>query len=76
MQLEKHAVDVMLEGEFTEHLGYELIDPVGNGSWNSRNGRSVKKVQSKDGEMALEVPRDRDGVATDRYAGGDVPCAM
>jgi len=61
MQLKKHAVEAMLEGELTDHLGYEPNDPAGNGSGNSRNGRSVKKVQSKDGEMALEVPRDRNG---------------
>jgi putative transposase len=61
MQVKKRAVEAMLEGEMTEHLGYEPNDPAGNGSGNSRNGRSAKKVQSKDGTIDLEVPRDRNG---------------
>ncbi len=36
-------------------------DPAGNGSGNSRNGHTAKKVQSKDGELDLEIPRDRNG---------------
>ena len=59
MQLKKRAVEAMLEGELTEHLGYEPSDPAGNGTGNSRNGRTGKTVQSKDGPMELSVPRDR-----------------
>ena len=51
----------MLNGEMNSHLGYESHDPVGNGSGNSRNGYSAKKVQSKDGELDLDIPRDRNG---------------
>ena len=47
--------EALIEGQLTDHLVYEPNDPRGNVSGNSRNGRSVKKVQSKDGEMALEV---------------------
>jgi putative transposase len=61
MQLKKHAVEAMLEGELADDLGYEPNDPAGNGSGNSRNGRSIKTVQSRVGEIALEVPRDRNG---------------
>lgn len=61
MQFKKRVVEAMLEGEMTAHLGYEPSDPLGNGTGNSRNGRSAKKVQSKDGEIDLEVPRDRIG---------------
>jgi transposase-like protein len=61
MQLRKRVVEAMLEGELTSHLGYEPHDPAGNGSGNSRNGRSSKTIQSKDGAMELEVPRDRNG---------------
>jgi transposase-like protein len=61
MQIKKRTVEAMLEGELTEHLGYESNDPSGNGTGNSRNGRSTKKVQSKDGAIDLEVPRDRTG---------------
>lgn len=59
MQLKKRAVEAMLEGEITDHLGYEPSDPAGNGSGNSRNGRTGKTVQSKDGPFEISVPRDR-----------------
>jgi putative transposase len=61
MQVKKRAVEAMLEGELTDHLGYEPNNPSGNGSGNSRNGRATKKVQSKDGEIGLDIPRDRNG---------------
>jgi len=60
-ELRKRVVEAMLDGEMTSHLGYEPHDPAGNGSGNSRNGRSAKTIQSKDGEIELEVPRDRNG---------------
>ena len=58
-ELRKRVVEAMLDGELTSHLGYRPHDPVGHGTGNSRNGYSAKKVQSKDGELELEVPRDR-----------------
>ena len=58
-QLRKRVVEAMLDGEMTSHLGYAPHAPAGNGSGNSRNGHTAKKVQSKDGELALEIPRDR-----------------
>jgi putative transposase len=61
MQVKKRAVEAMLEGELTDHLGYEPNNPLGNGTGNSRNGRATKKVQSKDGEIGLDIPRDRNG---------------
>ena len=60
-QLRKRVVEVMLDEEMTSHLGYAPHDPAGNGSGNSRNGHTEKKVQSKDGDLALEIPRDRNG---------------
>jgi transposase-like protein len=60
-EIRKRMVEAMLEGEMTSHLGYEAHDPSGNGTGNSRNGHSAKKVHSKDGELGLEVPRDRNG---------------
>ncbi len=59
MQLKKRAVEAMLEGEITDHLGYEPSEPAGNGSGNSRNGRTGKTVQSKNGPFEISVPRDR-----------------
>ena len=53
-QLRKRVVEAMLDGEMTSYLGYAPHDPAGNGSGNSRNGHTAKKVQSKDGELALD----------------------
>ncbi len=58
-ELRKRVVEAMLDGEMTSHLGYRRHDRSGHGGGNSRNGHSTKKVQSKDGELELEVPRDR-----------------
>lgn len=60
-QLRKRVVEAMLDGEMTSHLGYAPHAPAGNGSGHSRNGHTAKKVQSKDGERALEISRDRNG---------------
>ena len=54
-------VERMLDGELTHHLGYEKNDPVGDGSGNSRNGRSRKTLKSEQGEIEIAVPRDREG---------------
>lgn len=58
-QLKKQLVEGILEEELNEHLGYEKHDPKGNHTGNSRNGYSSKTVRSSDGEIELEIPRDR-----------------
>ena len=58
-ELRKRVMEAMLDGELISHLGYPTHDPAGHG--NSRNGYSAKKVQSKDGELKMEDPRDRNG---------------
>ncbi len=55
-QLRKRVVEAMLDGEMTSHLGYAPHAPAGNGSGNSRNGHTAKKVQSKDGEL-VSMPK-------------------
>lgn len=50
-----------LEGEITDHLGYEKHDPAGAGSCNSRNGARSKTVLTDVGPAEITVPRDRDG---------------
>jgi len=50
-----------LGAELTHHLGYEKGDPAGRGSGNSRNGTSSKTLLTDDGEVEIEVPRDRAG---------------
>lgn len=43
----KMTVEKALEGELEHHLGYSKHDPEGNGSGNSRNGKSSKSKRSK-----------------------------
>src|SRR6185437_15292295 len=46
----------------TEHLGHERNTPAGNEAGNVRNGSRPKKVLTEGtGQVAIEVPRDRDG---------------
>lgn len=58
-RLKKALIERALGAELTDHLGYEQGDPVGRGSGNSRNGTSAKTILTEDGEVALDVPRDR-----------------
>nr|BFD96514.1 IS256 family transposase [Kitasatospora sp. Xyl93] len=60
-QLTKKILESALEGEMTDHLGYEKHDPAGAGSGNSRNGVRSKTVLTEVGPVAIEVPRDREG---------------
>lgn len=59
--LTKRLLESALEGEITDHLGYERHDAAGDGSGNSRNGRRAKTVLTDIGPVQVEVPRDRDG---------------
>lgn len=60
-QLTAALVEKALQAEMTEHLGYEKHAAAGRGSGNSRNGKSEKTLKSEAGEMAVEIPRDRNG---------------
>lgn len=55
----KRGVEKMLEAELTEHLGYQKNSIEGNGSGNSRNGKTKKLIKTQNGELIIEVPRDR-----------------
>jgi len=58
------ALQAMLEGEFNHHLGYEKNDSearLAASTSNRRNGHTDKSVRSEYGDLALSVPRDRDG---------------
>jgi putative transposase len=50
-----------METELTEHLGYEAHSAEGRGSGNSRNGTGKKTLQTEQGPIPIEVPRDRNG---------------
>jgi len=57
--ISKEVLEVLLDGEITEFLGYEKHDQKSKETDNSRNGYSGKKVKSTFGPIPLEVPRDR-----------------
>lgn len=59
-QLTKRLLESALEGEITDHLGYDKHDPAGRGSGNSRNGTRAKTVLTDIGPVQVNVPRDRD----------------
>lgn len=58
-QISKRFMERLLEMEMTNHLGYAKHAAEGRGSGNSRNGKSKKTVTMSNGEVELEVPRDR-----------------
>ena len=61
-QLTKTVVEVSLEEEMTDHLGYPKHDTAGRESGNSRNGtRSKTVITDNAGPVDIEVPRDRNG---------------
>jgi putative transposase len=60
-QLKKALIERALGAELTDHLGYEKGDPAGRGSGNNRNGTTPKTLLTEDGELDIEVPRDRAG---------------
>ena len=59
-QLTKLVVESALDGEITDHLGYDQGDPAGRGTGNSRNGTRSKTVVTDVGPVEIDVPRDRD----------------
>jgi transposase-like protein len=63
-QLTKRVLESALDGEITDHLGYEAHEAAGRGSGNSRNGTRSKTVLTDVGPVQLDVPRDRDGSFT------------
>jgi len=59
-QSTKRLVESALEGEITDHLGYDRHDPAGRDGGNSRNGHRSKTVLTEVGPVEIDVPRDRD----------------
>ena len=56
----KDTIQEMLNAELTEHLGYEKNEYTDDNE-NYRNGYSQKTVHSTEGDITLNVPRDRQG---------------
>ncbi|WP_461070496.1 transposase [Streptomyces pseudoechinosporeus] len=60
-QLTKRVLESALEGEITDHVGYEKHDPAGKNNGNSRNGTRAKTVLTDVGPVEVKVPRDTAG---------------
>jgi putative transposase len=60
-RLTKLVVESAMEGEITDHLGYDKHDPAGKNGGNSRNGARPKTLLTEVGPVQIAVPRDRDG---------------
>ena len=61
MALKKAIIERALGGELSHHLGYPPGTDKPAEAANHRNGASAKTVQTEDGPLRIEVPRDRDG---------------
>jgi len=59
--LTSRILNKALEAEMDNHLGYQKNSSSGNNSGNNRNGYSNKKVLTRDQEVDLSIPRDRNG---------------
>jgi transposase-like protein len=57
-QIQKRAIEKMLEGELDDHLGYDKHEQTN--SSNARNGYGKKKIRTSYGASDIRVPRDRD----------------
>jgi transposase-like protein len=60
-RLTKRLLESALEGEISDHLGYERADPAGKNGGNSRSGRRGKTVLIDVGPVERAVPGDREG---------------
>jgi putative transposase len=60
-QLTGALVERALQAEMTEHLGYEQHAAEGRNTGNSRNGTGTKVLQTEQGPVPIEIPRDRNG---------------
>lgn len=52
--------EAMLQGEMTSHLGYENNARNSKSTTNRRNGYSKKTVRTTNGNISIDVPRDRE----------------
>ena len=56
-ELYKHGIEALLKAELNEHLEHDKHEESPDG--NYRNGTSKKTVHSSIGDIALNIPRDR-----------------
>jgi putative transposase len=60
-ELLKLTLETCLKAELDNHLGYSKYSPKGYNSGNSRNGYNSKTLKTKEGELDIQTPRDRNG---------------
>ncbi len=58
-QLTKRIIETAMKAEMAEHLGYDKNERSAGKSTNARNGRSSKKLLTNNGEILIDIPRDR-----------------
>jgi len=58
-QLTKALLERAMNAELTHHLGYEKHERSTEKEENARNGSSEKTLETDQGEMVVQVPRDR-----------------
>jgi putative transposase len=63
-QLTKALIERSLSAELTTHLGYEKHGQQNNASNNARNGYTPKTLKGEQGDIELDIPRDRDSTFT------------
>jgi transposase-like protein len=59
--LYKEGIQQLLKSELTQQLGYDKHSSDGVNSGNSRNGSYKKKIRTTQGQIELNIPRDRNG---------------
>ena len=52
--------ETMLQGEMSQHIGYENNERKEKETTNRRNGYTKKNVKTSAGEVEIQVPRDRE----------------
>jgi len=60
-ELKKRLITRVMDAELTTHLGYDKNEKRPEGRFNARNGHSSKRLRSDDGELEVNIPRDRKG---------------
>jgi len=58
-QFTKALLERALNAELTHHLGYEKHERVAEKGDNARNGVSEKTLDTEQGELVVQIPRDR-----------------
>lgn len=59
-ELTKRLIERAMSAEMSSHLGYEKNEVGEKSTVNRRNGNSRKTVLTRDDELEIEVPRDRE----------------